>query len=55
MSFGKKQCVSNLDQDSFTKLLLFAMNKFFFVFNNTFCKQLHGLAMGSPLGPILAN
>ena len=51
----KKQYVSNLDRASFEKLLWLATKESFFVFNKTFYKQLDGVAMGSPLGPTLAN
>ena len=54
-SFDKKQCVSNLDRASFEKLLLLAIKESFLIFDKTFYKQLDGVAMGSPLGPTLAN
>ena len=54
-SFDKKQCVSNLDRASFEKLLRLATKESFFIFDKTFCKQLNGAAIGSPLGPTLAN
>ena len=54
-SFDKKQSVSNLDRDSFEKLLRLATKESFFIFDKTSYKQLDGLAMGSPLCPILAN
>ena len=54
-SFDKKQCVSNLDRASFEKLLRLATKESFFIFDKTFCKQLDGAAIGSPLGPTLAN
>ena len=45
----------NLDRASFEKLLLLALKESSFIFNETFYKQLDGVAMGSPLGPTLAN
>ena len=54
-SFDKKQCVSNLDRANFEKLLRLATKESFFIFDKTFCKQLDGVAIGSPLGPTLAN
>ena len=45
----------NLDRASFEKLLLLAMKEPSFIFNKTFYKPLDGVAMGSPLGPTLAN
>ena len=53
--FEKKQYVSNLDGASFEKLLRLATKESFFIFDKTFYKQLDGVAMGSPLGPTLAN
>ena len=53
--FDKKQYVSNLDQASFEKLLVLATKESFFIFDKTFYKKLDGVAMGSPLGPTLAN
>ena len=49
------KCVSNLDRASFEKLLRLATKESFFIFDETFYKQLNGVDMGSPLGPFLAN
>ena len=54
-SFDKKQCVSNPDRASFEKLLQLAAKESFLIFDKTFYKQLNGVAMGSLLGPTLAN
>ena len=54
-SFDKKQSVSNLDRASFMKPRRLATKDSFFIFDKTFYKQLDGVAMGSPLGPTLAN
>ena len=48
----KKLCVSNLDRDRFEKLLRLATTESFFIFDKTSYKQLDGVVMGSPLGPI---
>ena len=53
--FDKKQYLSNLDRASFEKLLRLATKELFFIFYKTFYKQLDSVAMGSPLGPTLAN
>jgi hypothetical protein len=37
------------------KLLLFCTQNVQFLFNGTFYRQIDGVAMGSPLGPLLAN
>ena len=39
----------------FTTLLNLAVNDSYFSFNNQLYKQIDGMAMGSPLGPIFAN
>jgi len=36
-------------------LLVFATKKSYFVFDGQFFDQIDGVAMGSPLGPVLAN
>ena len=42
-------------EDTFRELMLIATRRVEFSFNNQMCKQLDGVAMGSPLGPALAN
>ena len=39
----------------FRNLLTVATKDLFLKFNNKFCKQIDGVAMGSPLGPALPN
>ena len=39
----------------FQKLLQFAVKNLLFIFNNQLYQQIDGVAMGSPLGPTLAN
>ena len=58
-------CVDNLYNDNenlpnildhnFRNLLNTATKETFFMFNNKYYKQVDGVAMGSPLGPALAN
>ena len=58
-------CVDNLHNDNenppnipkhdFRNLLNIATKESFFMFNNKYYKQVDGVAMGSPLGPALAN
>lgn len=43
------------DVTSFRKILSLACKEMFFLFNNVIYKQVDGVAMGSPLGPTLAN
>ena len=44
-----------IPKDVFRNLLTVVTKKSFFMFNNKFYKQIDGVAMGSPLGPALAN
>ena len=44
-----------IPKDVFRNLLTVATKELFFKFNNKFYKQIHGVAMGSPLGPALTN
>ena len=41
--------------DTILELLAFCLNNTYFVFQNTFCEQTKGAAMGSPISPIIAN
>ena len=44
-----------ISKNDFRDLLNLATKKSFFTFTNKFYIQVDGVAMGSPLGPILAN
>ena len=44
-----------ISKNDFRDLLNLATKESFFSFNNKFYIQVDGVAMGSPLGPILAN
>ena len=44
-----------LNRSNFQKLLEIAVQDTHFLFNNDIYKQVDGVAMGSPLGPIMAN
>ena len=58
-------CVDNLYKDNenppnipkydFRHLLNIATKESFFMFNNKYYKKVDGVAMGTPLGPALAN
>lgn len=50
-----KNNVSNLGRATSEKILWLAKKELFFIFNKNFYKQLGGVAMGSPSGPILIN
>ena len=47
--------VKGISKNDFRDLLNLATKESFFMFNNKFYIQVDGVAMGSPLGPILAN
>ena len=47
--------VEGLSKIEFQELLSLATKEFYFVFNGKLYKQVDGVAMGSPLGPTLAN
>ena len=44
-----------MKKSEFKDLLSLATKESYFVFNNILYKQIDGVAMGSPLGPSLAN
>ena len=45
----------NVTKQEFKKLFLFATSQTHFIFNSRFYNQIDGVAMGSPLAPVLAN
>ena len=53
--FQDRTNVDNLSKDSFPELLTRTMSESFILFDQQFYKQHDGVAMGSPLGPTLAN
>ena len=53
--FQNNSKVSNFDQFQLKELLSFAANESFFIFDKEYFRQKDGVAMGSPLGPTLAN
>ena len=53
--YCKKKKVGGLLKRHFEKLLRLATLQSCFIFNNRFYRQIDGVAMGSPLGPCLAN
>ena len=46
---------TGLSKIEFKKLLYLATKESYFLFNRKLYKQVDGVAMGSPLGPMLAN
>ena len=45
----------NITKKELKKLFLFATSQTYFIFNSKFYNQIDGVAMGSPLAPVLAN
>ena len=45
----------NITRKELKKLLFFATSQTHFIFNSKFYNQIDGVAMGSPLAPVLAN
>ena len=45
----------NIPKHDFCNILNVVTNESFFMFNNKYYKQVDGVAMGSPLSPVLAN
>ena len=46
---------TKLTIDDIISLLRFTLTNSFFTHNNTIYKEVHGCAMGSPVGPVIAN
>ena len=53
--FKNNSIVKNLNRNQVKELLELATKQSFFIFNDKFYTQVDGVAMGSPLGPTLAN
>ena len=53
--FANNDTVQNFIKEDLKELLKFASYESFFTFDNEYYSQLDGVAMGSPLGPTLAN
>ena len=54
-AFKDKTHVDNLSKDSFHELFTRTFSESLILFDQEFCKQHNSVAMGSPLGPKLAN
>ena len=53
--FSNSNNFEGFSRDEFVKLLNLAVKNCHFIFNGKFYDQIDGVAMGSPLGPLLAN
>ena len=53
--YDQNDSVEGLNKSEFKELLSLATKESYFIFNQFLYKQIDGVAMGSPLGPTLAN
>ena len=53
--FKNTDTVEGFTKSELKQLLCLATKESYFIFNGLLCKQIDGVAMGSPLGPSLAN
>ena len=53
--FNESDTVEGLNKSKFKELLSLATKESYFIFNELLYKQIDDVAIGSPLGPILAN
>ena len=53
--FNNKPNIDGFTKTDFHELLTVTFSGSLILFNNEYCKQIDGLAMGSPLGPTFAN
>ena len=53
--YMNQQLLCNISKNQFEKLLRAALSNNYFLFDGSIYQQTHGVAMGSPLGPSLAN
>ena len=53
--FCDTNTIHNLDRNDMRELLTLAAYELFFIFDKVMYRQIDGVTMGSPLGPILAN
>ena len=53
--FCNTNTIHNLDRNYMREHLTLTAHESFFIFDQVMCRQIDGVAMGSPLGPIFAN
>ena len=54
-AFNNAMLLNGFSLTNFRTLLNFAVKDTHFIFNNSYYRQINGVAMGSPLGPFFAN
>ena len=53
--YDQNDSIEGLNKSEFKELLSLATKESYLIFNDILCKQIDGVAMGSPLGSTLAN
>ena len=53
--YNNKDVIEGINKSEFKNLLSLATQESYFIFNDVLYKQKYGVAMGSPLGPTMAN
>ena len=53
--YTNEDVIEGINESEFKNLLSLATRESFFIFNDVLYKQKDGMAMGSPLGPTMAN
>ena len=53
--YSEQDVIEGINKEEFQNLLSLATKESYFIFNKVLHKQKDGVAMGSPLGPILPN
>ena len=53
--YDQNDSIEGLNKSEFKELLSLATKESYLIFNEILYKQIDGVAMGSPLGPTLAN
>ena len=49
--YSKQDIIQSINKEEFRNVLSLATKQFYFTFNEILYKQMHGVAMSSPLGP----
>ena len=53
--YNNEDIIEGINKSEFKSLLSLATQELYFIFNDVLYKQKNGVAMGSPLGPTMAN
>ena len=55
LPYNNEDVIESINKSEFKKLLSLATQEMYFIFNDVLYKQKDSMAMGSPLGPTIAN